>query len=402
MPIAVSESVRLAQDVSGARAAPPTPLARIHRALRAPIRVLRPLALSLAVWILYMPHYAVLWLLGPRYGLAWARLAARGHWLLTFVGAQRSTRRALEHFHPMVGSSCSVSTLLRKHLEMKHECFARVRVYHHHGAESLGDAIQWIVHPNSPGRMPKIKDRDNGLLLAGFHFGFYQMLAPILSQVAPGGHAVQLRLSVAHRADQTIGSVQRLISRRALEADRRSGASILYVAARIPVFELFDILRDAGGIAVAVDGMLSDGFIEVPFFDGVLQVPDGWARLAAITHSDVLVVCDQQIDGKLRHCWLFDNIECREKTDATAYRAAAQAIAVLERMIRLQPWAWHPWPRLRWHTDSDGRRHYCLKRFGQDSPPRSDVRDVSGRLDREPDGHGQGAAAQADYSAALG
>src|ERR1700704_6837291 len=67
---------------------------------------------SAAIWFLYVPHYAILCLLGPRYGMFWVHIAANAHWLLTFVGAQRSARRSLEKLYPLLGTKLSVRQLL--------------------------------------------------------------------------------------------------------------------------------------------------------------------------------------------------------------------------------------------------------------------------------------------------
>src|SRR3982750_1180278 len=115
------------ENVAAPMAEEPEPTASAAGLVEAP-RLRRPSSAgkyiaSAAIWFLYVPHYAILCLLGRRYGMYWVRIAANAHWLLTFLGAQRAARRSFERFCPLLGTKLSVSQLLRRHLELKHECF---------------------------------------------------------------------------------------------------------------------------------------------------------------------------------------------------------------------------------------------------------------------------------------
>jgi glycosyltransferase involved in cell wall biosynthesis/lauroyl/myristoyl acyltransferase len=319
---------------------------------------------SAAIWCLYVPHYAILRLLGPRFGIYWVRIAANAHWLLTFVGAQRAARRSLEKFHPLLGTKLSVSQLLRRHLELKHECFARVRVYSLHGAESRLSDIRWRANPDCEYAIPKMDGRDRGLVIVGYHFGFYQLSAIALSQVVPRCNPVQLRYRIAACAEQAMSRMARLVMRRAIEADQRSGARIFYVDANTSIRQLYRLLRGAGCLTLAADGMLADDFMEVPFFDGTLRVPIGWARLAAATSSDVLLLYDTQVDRHHRDGWFFDHVRCSDTSAEVIKRAVSEVISTLESAIRREPWGWHPWQRLRWEQGADGSPRYFLQPFG--------------------------------------
>jgi glycosyltransferase involved in cell wall biosynthesis/lauroyl/myristoyl acyltransferase len=319
---------------------------------------------SLAIWVLYVPHYTILWFLGPRVGLVWVRLAANVHWLLTFLGAQRATRRSLEKLHPLLGTNLSVSAILRRHLELKHECFARVRVYNLHGANSRLVDIRWHADPSCLPAVPKMENRDRGLVVVGYHFGFFQLSSTALSQVVAGCNPVQLRYRIARCADQAMSPIARLVMRRAIDADRRSGAPIFYIDGDTSLLKLFKLLRKSGCLSVAADGMLADEFVEVPFFDGTLRVPFGWARLAAATKSDILLLYDTRIDAHHRAGWFYNHVACRDSSATAIERAVAEAVAVLEMAIRREPWAWHPWQRLQWEQGADGSPRYQLRQFG--------------------------------------
>src|SRR6476660_1065374 len=327
----------------------------------------RKYVLSAFIWVLYVPHFAILRLLGPRLGMFWVRIAANVHWLLTFFGAQRWTRRSLQKLHPFLGTNLSVSQLLRRHLELKHECFARVRVYNLHGANNDANDIRWHANPSCLSAVPQAVGRERGLIIVGYHFGFFQLVTTALSQLAPGCNPVQLRYRIARCAEQAMSPIARLVMRRAVEADRRSGAPIFYIDSDTSLRHLFRQLRTAGSIALTADGMLADDFVEVPFFDGTLRVPTGWARLAAATSSDILLLYDTQIDRHHRDCWFFNHVDCSARSAESVERAVAEAIHALESAIRREPWAWHPWQRLRWEYAANGTPRYYLRPFGADA-----------------------------------
>jgi lauroyl/myristoyl acyltransferase len=351
----------------GERPAMPVTVDTPPSADRSSWRMLRSIAATVAVWVLYVPHYAILRLLGPRYGMAWVRIGADVHWLLTFVGAQRPARRSIEQLRNSFDADLSVSEILFEHLLLKHECFARVRVYNLHGASSRRNDVRWQTERTCLPAVPTMEGRKGGLIIVGFHFGFFQMSATALSQIVPGCNPTQLRYRHAQCAEQTLSPIARYAFRKVVDADRRSGASIIYLDASTPLLPLFRLLRAGGCAAVAADGMSADDFIRVPFFDGTLQVPVGWARLAAITHSEIRLVCDTAIDRHRRDLWFFDHVQCAGYDNAAVERAVAEAIHTLELMIRREPWAWHPWQRLRWERDADGSPRYYLRQFGTGS-----------------------------------
>jgi glycosyltransferase involved in cell wall biosynthesis len=325
----------------------------------------RTFALSIAVWLLYVPHYTLLRLLGPRRGMAWVRVAANLHWLLTSIGAQGGARRALASMHPYFDVRLSVSQIVRRHLLMKHECFARARVYNvnvRKADREPGD-LRWRLNPECAAAAPHGKP-ERGLIIVGFHYNFFQLSAAPLAELLPGVDVAQLRYRGAQCVATAASPVVRMAMKKALEADKRSGATCFYLDDPTVLVNLFRLLRGGGVLAVAADGMVADDFVEVPFFDGTLRVPTGWAKLAAATKSDIVLLCDRDFDGKTRDGWYFDHIRCGSSTDEAVYSAVAESIRVLEQMIREEPWGWHPWQRLRVEVGADGVRRYHLKQFG--------------------------------------
>ncbi len=326
-------------------------------------RPVRILFMSIAVWTLYVPHHTVLWLLGPRLGMHWARFAARIHWLLSFAGAQRAARRTLLEMAPLFRCRESVSEILLKHLELKHECFARVRVYGLQGADIGLNSIHWEVDASRRDVIPEFVNRGRGLIVVGFHVGYFQMSAAALSQMSPGCDPLQLRFRAAQCVEHATTHVANIAIRKAMEADQRSGATIQYIDGNASLLHVLRVLRRGGCVAVAADGMLADEFVEVPFLDGFLRVPSGWARIAAITQSDVLVVFDRHIDHRRRRLSIDDRIRCEDSSTESVKSAVALAVHILEEMVRMEPWNWHPWSRLRKEMAADGLPRYYLQQF---------------------------------------
>ena len=327
------------------------------------------LGLSAALWMLYVPHYVVLRALGPRWGMAWVRCAANIHWLLTFVGAQRTARGAIAAMSPYFDCKASVSHVLRRHLQLKHECFARVRVYSLHAAGGRDADMHWNCSPESAAALPREK-RERGLVIVGFHFNFFQTFAAGLAEFFPGDNLVQLRYRTSRCVESASSPIVQIALRKAMEADRRAGANVFYIDDIEAIIQLYRLLRQKGVVAVTADGGAAGEFVDVPFFDGTFRVPSGWAKLAAGTKSDILLICDKELNANAREGLFYNHVSCTENTDEAAYQAIAAAIRVLELRIKEEPWGWHPWQRLRVDVDGDGVRRYSLKQYGFDEGTR--------------------------------
>ncbi len=336
---------------------------RLRDGLTATREAVQTLGLSAALWMLYVPHYVVLRALGPRWGMAWVRCAANIHWLLTFVGAQRSARGAIAAMSPYFDCKASVSYILRRHLQLKHECFARVRVYSLHAADGRDNDMHWNCSPESVAALPA-ENRERGLVIVGFHFNFFQTFAAGLAKFFPGDNLVQLRYRTSRCVENASSPIVQLALKKAMEADRRAGANVFYIDDIEAIIQLYRLLRQKGVVAVTADGGAAGEFVDVPFFDGTFRVPSGWAKLAAGTKSDILLVCDKELDSNSREGLFYNHVSCVENTDEAAYRAIAEAIRVLEYRIKEEPWGWHPWQRLRVDVDADGVRRYSLKQYG--------------------------------------
>jgi glycosyltransferase involved in cell wall biosynthesis/lauroyl/myristoyl acyltransferase len=338
--------------------------------------IARRLMFTMVVWALYVPHLAILKLLGPRLGPRWARTVGRLHWLLTFVGAQQAVRTAFERMYTNFRTDLSLRTVLRKHLELKHECFARTKLFNSQQLTGANDGIAWEVEPAIASGVQQIRASGQGLIIVGFHFGFFRLSATQLSQIFPGCDAVHLSHRIAHYEHETMGRVAQMALERALMADERSGARMHYIENDSSMVRIYRLLVDGEAVAVAADGAFAKDFMDVPFFDGKLRLPCGWARLAAATRSHVLFLADSQIDCRRRKVRLFECAPAVDESPNGIRRAVSQAAQVLQELIREEPWSWHPWQRLQFETADDGTPLWVIAELGRENRPKQErIRD---------------------------
>ncbi len=346
-----------------------------HSALnrRSPLGLLKKLIMSLAVWMLYVPNLAIIKMLGPRIGSAWARGTGRIHWLLTYLGAQRTTRAILENLHPHLQTSLSVSTILRKHLEMKHEYFARIKLFNCGGDSTRQSELVWEFSPTLTEQINRLATSDTPLILVGYHFGFFRLLGAALSRHLPGCDAVHVSHRSAHYSGDTLPSIAQLALRRAIAADRQSGAKIHYIDTKSSLLQLCRMLRAGEIIAMGADGSFANDFLDVPFMGAKLRVPCGWARLAAATRANVLILADTQVDPWRRRVLGFEHVQVEDSSPEAIYRAVAAAARILEDLVRREPWAWHPWQRLRTGTTEDGLPLLAIAELGPGQRPETSL-----------------------------
>jgi glycosyltransferase involved in cell wall biosynthesis/lauroyl/myristoyl acyltransferase len=314
----------------------------------------RRLLLSTAVWLLYVPHLAIMKCLGPRLGPRWARGVGRLHWLLTFLGAQRSVRNVLRELHPQFETTRSVSSILRKHLELKHECFARFKLFNRRRCDERACDLKWELDREVRAKFDGARTSGKGLIIVGFHFGFFRLSTSALPKSVPWCDAVYLSRRIAHYTGDTIDAVADMALQKAFAADRQSGARIHYIDPDSSIMQIYRTLLAGRSVVLTADGVFAKDFVDVPFLGRKLRMPCGWARVAAATGANVLILLDTEIDHKRRCTWAFDNIQVADKSAEAIYRAVAESARILETFVRCEPWAWHPWQRVRSKVADDG------------------------------------------------
>lgn len=354
-------------DLAGANGAEPSVprgiAARLRESLAATRDAVQTLGLSAALWTLYVPHHLLLRALGPRLGMAWVYCAAHIHWALSFVGAQRPARESLAAMAPHFQTRLSVSQILRRHLLMKHQCFARARVYSVKANADSQQRLRWTCNEQCRDALPR-PDRKEGMIVVGYHFNYYQSFAAGLADYFPGVDLVQLRYKTWRCVERAASPITRLAMRKAIDADRRAHARVFYIDDFEAIVDLYRLLRGGGVAAVTADGGAASDYVDVRFFDGTFRAPAGWAKLAAATNSSVLLACDRDADERTRDGRFYDHVDCSKSGGSSPEEAVAAAIRVLEQMIREEPWGWHPWQRLRVDVGTDGARRYSLKQYG--------------------------------------
>ena len=266
---------------------------------------------------------------------------------------------------PNFRTDLSVRTILRRHLELKHECFARTKLFNRQLLTGANDGIVWEVDPGVASRVQQIRASGQGLIIVGFHFGFFRLSATQLSRIFPGCDAVHLSHRIAHYENETMGRVAQMALERALMADERSGARMHYIENDSSMVRIYRLLVDGQAVAVAADGAFAKDFLDVPFCDGKLRLPCGWARLAAATRSHVLFLADCQIDYQKRKVCLFDCTPAVDDSSDGIRRAISQAARVLEELIHSEPWSWHPWQRLQFEMADDGTPLLVITELGR-------------------------------------
>jgi glycosyltransferase involved in cell wall biosynthesis len=218
------------------------------------------------------------------------------------------------------------------------------------------DGISWVVEPEVTAAFDRVRKTGRGLIIVGYHLGFFRLSASSLRQMFPGCDPVHVSHRIAHYERSTIGRVAQLALQTAIDADRQTGVRINYVDEDASLLHICRLLRDGQIVALAADGAFAKDFMDVPFFSRKLRLPCGWARLAAATQSAVLVLADSAIDRRRRKVWLFDHVEVYNDSAEELYRALTQVAKILETFVEREPWSWHPWQRLQ------------LEKCNQDSP----------------------------------
>lgn len=311
---------------------------------------LRKLAGSCGVLYLYGPHMWLIRLLGHRWGMRWARLLARAHYLSSYLGVNRQLIRKFERLQPHFACEIDARRILRKHLEVKHLSFAKWRL-------STSDrARRQIFDARSVKGQHYLEEahaHGKGVILIVYHHGMYKLtqrwIADLLEQepALQDSYIYQATYVSAHYSNQTLGPVARFALRDTVCTVEKSGLKRIYLQPNPKPLPIVRTLRGKHIVGLAADGVLSADFIEVPFLDGTLALPSGWARLAALSSAPV-VSCFHTSDDQDRH-----HLECHEpillsdRSDESVKEAVAKCARQLEGHIRERPWDWHIWHRIK-------------------------------------------------------
>jgi lauroyl/myristoyl acyltransferase len=238
--------------------------------------------------------------------------------------------------------------------------------------------LLWQVEPALIERFRRLNETGKGLIIVGYHFGFFSLSATALANVFPGCNAVHMSHRTAHYAGDAFDAVAQLALEKAYAADQQSGARIEYVESGKSLLRVCRMLLAGDTVAMAADGAFAHDFVEVPFLDSQLRLPCGWARMAAATGSNVLVLLDTEIDRRSRRAHLFDHVHVLGDDPQEIRRAVTEVGKILDELVRSEPWAWHPWGRLCRETTSAGSVYYLASGTPSRGPQPAETTNSSG------------------------
>ncbi len=321
---------------------------------------------SAVIWFVYFPHGALLRLIGPRCAVLYMRGLTFIYWLFTFVGAAKRIRQAMARVLPEIRPDLRVSTVLRKHLVVKHQFFTEWHLY----PTPRGRRFVEQTYRNFEGRehLDAVLARGRGAIILSHHFGMFRMTTPALKAHGYDTHTLVLRGTTY--AGQTYGSVAQAVTGKRESVDETSGLNVIYLRPAAAFRTMVRLLNRNGIVALASDAMTGTHFVRAPFLGGTMLFPTGPARLAAGTGAGI-VPTFTMLDGLTRHRMIaHPPIYCEDKSSDVVERTVLAYVKLMEEYTRTYPWAWWTWRRLEIEKDADGRVRFEVR----DAPIQDDLR----------------------------
>ena len=320
---------------------------------------------TLAVGYLYFPHVWLIRGLGPRIAVLLTRVLAWSLWCTTLFGAQRRMRAVLEVMRPQFSSDLSTSAIMRRYLETKLQNFAEWHGYPTRRGRRYVEQTYSVIEGRE--HLDAAQAEGKGVILLYYHFGPLKMAFPALK--AQGYDVAQHLHRATTYAGSTFDWMANAAARRMEADDEASGLKHFYHQPMRSLITLVRYLGRGGLLGINADGMMGDSFVEVPFFDGSIELPTGPAQLAA--HSGAPIVpMFVLMDGLYRHrLVLLEPMRVVDRSDETAQEATAKFASILEKYVRRYPWAWWTWRRMRLEQNSDGTRSFRVQSLATKTLP---------------------------------
>jgi lauroyl/myristoyl acyltransferase len=295
--------------------------------------------------------------MGPRPALLFTRLFANLHWLLTLVGYEASTRRAMRHAFPEM-SSGEVSRQLRKHLIVKYQNFVEWHLYSTPRGKRFV-AQTYRLPEEAKRRIEEVRAKGRGVVALVFHYGFSKMTWPAFH--AAGYDTYQHLFRGATYAGSTFPWVAKAALDAQTRSDKDSGLGVIYQRPNLTYVVLVRHLRRNEIIGMAADGMMGTEFVDAPFLDGTMPYPTGAARAASQTGTDIvpIFVLPKGLFG--HEIFVEASIPAPTSSPDSVATCVKAYVAVLDKYVRLYPWAWWTWRRLEWTRQSDGSTQYVAR-----------------------------------------
>jgi lauroyl/myristoyl acyltransferase len=165
------------------------------------MKALRTLALA----YLYYPHLWMMRLIGPYGAVVVARALAWLHWLGTFFGVDRATKKALRAAASQLLVASGPSTILRRHLEVKYQNFCEWHLYPTRRGRRYVERTYQVF--DGLEHLESARAQGKGVILLVFHFGLVKMAFPAL---LAHGYRVQQHVFrgatyAGHRGHEKVG-----------------------------------------------------------------------------------------------------------------------------------------------------------------------------------------------------
>jgi lauroyl/myristoyl acyltransferase len=315
-------------------------------------RGIKQLVFSLGVWYLYVPHLAMLRLIGPRWAFRVTRALAWLHWALTFGGRHSAARRAMQRNRHCFETSLPMTTIMRRYFATKYHHFTAL---HMASTKAGRDFIERTCRELSGKEyFYQAREKGKGIIILAFHFGSGRMMTISLTQrYGEVAHEVIFRPE-AYGAG-TMGWAAKIAYEKTLEADEKSGLSHIYISPNSPPLSIIRHLRKGNTVAIAGDGFMASQFIDVPFLAGTMRFPTGVARIAAMTGAPIVMLFGLSEGLEQHYVIVHPPVECSADTPEAIETTMRQCTGVLEAYIKQNPWAWWIWHRIKFDRHSDGR-----------------------------------------------
>jgi lauroyl/myristoyl acyltransferase len=313
---------------------------------------LKQLIVSLGVWYLYVPHRAMLRMLGPRWAFRVTRLLAWTHWLLTLCGQRTAARRAMDRNRTHFETKLPMRTVMRKYFETKYHHFTALNV------AGSGQGRRFIEQTcrelTGKDYFYQARERGKGVMILAFHFGTGRMMTISLTlRYNEQAHEVLFRPE-AYSAG-TMSWAAKIAYEKSLEADAKTGLGQIYVSPSTPPLAIIRLLRNQGTVAIAGDGFMASQFVDVPFLAGTMRFPTGIARLAAMTGAPIVPLFGLSDSLEDHHVTIHPPIVCEADTPEAIESTMRQCVGLLESYVKRYPWAWWIWHRVKFDRHPDGR-----------------------------------------------
>jgi KDO2-lipid IV(A) lauroyltransferase len=312
---------------------------------------------SAAVWYLYFPHLALLRRIGPRAAVVLTRIFAYLHWAATLLGSGGRTLKAMRMAFPEAGE-LELRRMHHRHLVVKYQAFVE---WHLFGTQRGRKFVAQTYHLDDEGRsrLDGALAKGHGVVALVFHYGLPKMTWAALDSI---GHVTYQHL---FRGTNYAGATFPWVARAALEAqarsDKQSGLGVIYQRPNLTYVLLVRQLKKNSIIGMAADGMMGNEFVTVPFLGGTMEFPTGPARVAASTGADIVPFFVLP-DGLWGHrIFVEPSIPVPDASLSTIETCVRAYGGVLDKYVRLYPWAWWTWRRLQWTRRGDGSIHYVAK-----------------------------------------